>query len=54
MKSFAKTTLLLGALTGLFLAVGYMIGGRSGAIIALLLATIMNFGMYWFAARCAA
>ncbi|QQS19451.1 zinc metalloprotease HtpX [Candidatus Saccharibacteria bacterium] len=48
MKSFAKTTLLLGALTGLFLAVGYMLGGRSGAIIALLLATVMNFGMYWF------
>ena len=48
MKSFAKTTLLLGALTGLFLAVGYMLGGRGGAIIALLLATIMNFGMYWF------
>ena len=48
MKSFAKTTLLLGALTGLFLAVGYTLGGRSGAVIALLIATVMNFGMYWF------
>ncbi|MFZ1249112.1 MAG: zinc metalloprotease HtpX [Candidatus Saccharimonadales bacterium] len=48
MKSFAKTTLLLGALTGLFLAVGYMLGGRSGAVIALVMATLMNFGMYWF------
>lgn len=48
MKSFAKTTLLLGLLTGLFLAVGYMLGGRSGAILALVIATAMNFGMYWF------
>ncbi|MBL8121390.1 zinc metalloprotease HtpX [Candidatus Saccharibacteria bacterium] len=48
MKSFAKTTLLLGLLTGLFLAVGYALGGRGGAVIALVLATIMNFGMYWF------
>ena len=48
MKSFAKTTLLLGALTGLFLAVGYLLGGRSGAVIALVMATVMNFGMYWF------
>lgn len=48
MKSFIKTTLLLGTLTGLFLGVGYMIGGRSGAVIALLLASFMNFGMFWF------
>lgn len=48
MKSFAKTTLLLGVLTGLFLAVGYMLGGRGGAVIALIAATVMNFGMYWF------
>ena len=48
MKSFFKTTLLLGILTGLFLGVGYMIGGRTGAIIALILATAMNFGMFWF------
>ncbi|PID99476.1 protease HtpX [Candidatus Saccharibacteria bacterium] len=48
MKSFAKTTLLFGALTGLFLGVGYMLGGRSGAILALIIAATMNFGMYWF------
>jgi heat shock protein HtpX len=35
-------------MTGLFLAVGYMLAGRSGAIMALGLATIMNVGMYWF------
>ena len=48
MKSFAKTSLLLGALTGLFLAVGYLLGGRSGAVLAFVMATVMNFGMYWF------
>ena len=48
MKSIFKTTLLLGILTGLFIAVGYLIGGSGGAIIALGLAALMNFGMYWF------
>lgn len=48
MKLFAKTTLLLGILTGLFLAVGYTIGGRGGAMIALLFVAVTNFGMYWF------
>jgi len=50
-KQVFKTTLLLGLLTGLFLGVGYMIGGRSGAIIALLIATVMNFGMFWFSGK---
>jgi heat shock protein HtpX len=43
-----KTTILLAALTGLFLGVGYMVGGQGGALIALLIAAAMNFGMYWF------
>lgn len=48
MKVFAKTTLLMSLLVGLFLGVGYMIAGSSGAIIALILATLMNVGMFWF------
>jgi heat shock protein HtpX len=48
MKQIFKTTLLLGILTGLFLAVGYAIGGQSGALLALGIAAVMNFGMYWF------
>jgi heat shock protein HtpX len=48
MTQIFKTTILLAALTGLFLGVGYMVGGQSGALIALLLAGVMNFGMYWF------
>jgi len=48
MKQIFKTTLLLSILTGLFLAVGYLVGGSSGALLALLFAGVMNFGMYWF------
>lgn len=48
MKQIFKTTLLLGVLTGLFMGIGYYFGGRSGAIFALVIASVMNFGMYWF------
>ena len=43
-----KTVLLLGVLTGLFVAIGGMIGGQQGMIIALLLAAAMNFFSYWY------
>ena len=45
--SYARTALLLAAMTGLFLAVGYMIGGEGGMLIALLLAGGMNLFAYW-------
>lgn len=45
--STIRTTLLLGALTGLFLAVGYLIGGQGGMVIAFLLAVGMNVFAYW-------
>lgn len=48
MKAFFKTTVLLAIMTGLFMGVGYLVGGQSGALIALGLAAIMNFGTYWF------
>lgn len=48
MRSAAKTTLLLGLMTGLFLVVGYLLGGRSGMLMALGFAAITNFGMYWW------
>ncbi len=32
----------------LFVAIGGALGGRSGMIMAILFATIMNVGMYWF------
>lgn len=39
---------LLSVLTGFFLAVGYLVGGQTGLIIALLFAVLFNFGSYWF------
>lgn len=48
MAQIFKTTILLAILTGLFLSIGYLMGGQSGALIALVLAGAMNFGMYWF------
>ena len=45
--NFARTALLLAAMTGLFLAVGYLIGGQSGMIIAFVIALGMNFFAYW-------
>ena len=35
-------------MTGLFIGVGYLLAGRSGSMIALGLAALMNVGMYWF------
>jgi len=43
-----KTTLLLGALTGLLMFIGGMFGGKGGVFIAFLFAIVMNFGAYWF------
>jgi heat shock protein HtpX len=42
-----KTGMLLAALTALFLALGYTLGGSGGAVIALLVAVGMNFFTYW-------
>ncbi|PHZ84223.1 zinc metalloprotease HtpX [Paremcibacter congregatus] len=44
---FFKTSLLLAAMTGLFLAVGFMIGGQSGMIFAFIFALGMNVFAYW-------
>ena len=42
-----RTGLLLAAMTGLFLAVGYLLGGQSGMVIAFAVAAGMNFFAYW-------
>ena len=43
-----KIFTLLSVLTGLFIGVGYIIGGRMGMILGLFLAGIMNFASYWY------
>src|SRR4249920_1901388 len=45
--SYLKTAILLAGLTGLFMGVGYLIGGASGALIALVIAAAMNLFAYW-------
>jgi len=46
--NYLKTTLLLGALTGVFLFLGQYIGGSHGLLIALIFAGIMNFVSYFW------
>jgi heat shock protein HtpX len=48
-----KSWLLIATLAGLFVAVGALIGGGQGATIALGLALVFNFVMYWFSDRIA-
>ncbi|MFM8409396.1 MAG: zinc metalloprotease HtpX [Chloroflexota bacterium] len=48
MESTLRTTILLAALTGLILAIGGLLGGREGMVMALGMAAAMNFGSYWF------
>ena len=42
-----KTMMLLSALTALFMALGYTLGGGTGALIALLAAAGMNLFTFW-------
>jgi heat shock protein HtpX len=48
MGNTVKTALLLGALTGLLMLIGGLIGGRGGVYIAFIFALVLNFGSYWF------
>ena len=45
--STLRTGILMAALTGLFLAIGYVIGGQSGMFIAFLFAAGTNLFAYW-------
>jgi heat shock protein HtpX len=45
--SYFRTAILLAGLTGLFMGVGYLIGGASGAVIALVVAAATNLFAYW-------
>ncbi|ACI99733.1 zinc metalloprotease HtpX [Rhodospirillum centenum] len=47
MNGYFRTAILLAGLTGLFLAVGYMIGGQGGMMIALLIGLGTNLFAYW-------
>jgi len=51
--NFARTALLLAALTALFGVAGYMLGGAGGMVIALVVAAGMNLFAYWNSDRLA-
>lgn len=48
MFNMMKTAILMAAITALFMAIGGMIGGQSGMLLALAVAIGMNFFSYWF------
>src|SRR5829696_8314572 len=45
--NYVRTAILLAGLTALFMAIGYLIGGQGGMMIALLIAAAMNLFSYW-------
>ncbi len=47
MSGYVRTAVLLAALTALFGAIGFAIGGRQGMILALLFAGAMNIFAWW-------
>ena len=48
MFNMLKTAVLMAAITALFMAIGAVLGGRQGMMIALVVALGMNFFSYWF------
>ncbi|GIX23899.1 MULTISPECIES: zinc metalloprotease HtpX [Caldimonas] len=48
MFNMLKTAVLMAAITGLFMAIGSVLGGQQGMMLALLVALGMNFFSYWF------
>ena len=45
--NYAKTALLLAALTGIFIAMGAAVGGRAGIVVAFVIALVMNLISLW-------
>ena len=48
MFNLLKTAVLMAAITALFMAIGSVLGGRQGMMLALVVALGMNFFSYWF------
>jgi heat shock protein HtpX len=45
--NYARTGILLAAMTGLFVGIGFLLGGQSGMILAFVIAAGMNVFAYW-------
>src|SRR5579864_553866 len=48
MNNAFKTTILLAALTGLLVVIGYALGGQGGMVLFFGIAVVMDFFAYWF------
>ena len=48
MFNLMKTAILMAAITALFMAIGSLVGGQQGMMLALVVALGMNFFSYWF------
>ncbi len=48
-----RTTILLAGLTGLFVVIGFAIGGAQTALLFLFFGALMNLGAYWFSDKIA-
>jgi heat shock protein HtpX len=48
MPNTVKTALLLGAMSGLFLLLGDVLGGAQGVMLGFMFAAVTNFASYWF------
>jgi Zn-dependent protease with chaperone function len=48
MSNSLRTTVLMGAITALFIGLGALLGGQTGMLAALLIAWLTNFAGYWF------
>ncbi len=48
MFNYLKTAVLMAGIVALFMAIGTVIGGRQGMMIAFAIAIAMNFFSYWF------
>ena len=53
MQNNFKTLVLMAGLGALFVFVGSILGGQGGATTALVIAVVMNFGMYFFSEKIA-
>ena len=51
MANFVKTSMLLALMTALFMGVGYLLGGSTGMLIALVVAAGMNLFSWWNSGR---
>ena len=48
MFNLLKTAILMAAITALFMAIGALLGGQTGMMLALAVAVAMNFFSYWY------